>query len=245
MLLIFAPAKLYQNLGVISRERRFKGECIMSETSKYWYKKVDIPDNAKDKISRMVKGEKVAEFEIGGGKHQLLKTDGDVFRNLFIENRKYLYKGDYTAPPDENDYKDSTNYITDDGLAGFSITKTGWLVSLFSNYMVGGFAKAIKKYIIGYAYKLVCIVANTDEGNGLVEIYKNLYGFRKYVTTINDVDIMRQYYGDGFIDSFIENNGTPFHVFMIGEDAVGESEIKKFRDYFEAEAYVENTVRRR
>ncbi len=218
----------------------------MNNTSEYWYEKKEIPENEKMRIKEIVKGNPVGEFEIAGKAHKLLKVDGNVFCNVFIENRKFLFKGDYTAPSDENDYLDSENYLSDDGLAGFSITNKGWLVSLFSNYRKGGFTKATRDYVIKRAYKLVCIVANTDEGNALIGIYKNLYGFRKYVTTINDIDIMREHYGDDFIDNFIEKNGRPFHVFMIGKNAVGEdeSEIRRFEDYFEAERYVENTVKK-
>lgn len=215
----------------------------MSSISEYWYIMKDVPENVKERIKGMVKGEPIDSFEIDGAVKQLLKVDGSTFRNVFIANRMYLYKGDYTAPSDENDYLTSTNYLSEDGLAGFSITASGWLVSLFSNYRRGGFARAIKKYVLKDAYKLVCIVANTDEGNGLVELYKNLYGFRKYAGTINDIDVMREHYGNEFIDNFVKKNGTPFHVFMIGKNALGnEPGIKQFGDYFEAEEFVENTV---
>lgn len=215
----------------------------MSVTSEYWYEKKEIPEEEKKRIKALVKGEAIDEFELNGVKHRLLKVDGAAFRDVFIENRRFLYKGDYTAPPDENNYQLSSNYLSEDGLAGFSITDNGWLVSLFSNYREHGFAKAIKGYILENAYKLVCIVADTDEENGLVELYKKLYGFREYVTTINDIEVMREHYGSEFIDSFVSKNGTPFHVFMIGRNSVGEgTEIKRFEDYFEAEEYVENTV---
>ena len=212
-------------------------------TSFYWYEKREMPEEEKKRIRQLIKGEPVGTFEIGGTTHQLLRVDGNLFRTVFIENQIYLYKGDYTAPSEENDYLDSTNYLSDDGLAGFSITDTGWLVSLFSNYSQGGFAKAIRPYVVDKAYKLVCIVANTDEGNGLVELYRDLYGFRKYASTINDIQVMREHYGDEFIDAFVSRNGVPFHIFMIGANAEGCGDgIRRFHDYFEAEAYVEKTV---
>ena len=215
----------------------------MSEISEYWYEKKEIPEKEKIRIKELVKGDIVGEFDICGTTHNLLRVSGNVFRDVFIENRKFLYKGDYTAPSEENDYLNSINYLSEDGLAGFSITSKGWLVSLFSNYKNGGFARAIKKFIVNHAYKLVCIVANTEEGNKLVELYKNIYGFREYVTTINDTDIMRKYYGDDFINSFTMKRGTPFHVFMIGETAKGVgNDIKKFQNYYEAEEYVNNSV---
>ena len=55
---------------------------------------------------------------------------------------------------------------------------------------------------------------------------------------------MRKYYGEEFINAFTARNGTPFHVFMIGPEAVAvNNDILQFEDYFEAEAYVENTVK--
>lgn len=215
----------------------------MSGTSAYWYEKKEIPAIELNKIKAIVHGKKIGTFELGGKEHFLLKVDGNIFRDVFIENRQFLYRGDYTAPSEENDYLNSANYLSEDGLAGFSITANGWLVSLFSNYRSGGFAGAVKKYIVDAAYKLVCIVADTDEGNALVALYGKLYGFRKYAVTINDMEIMRRYYGDEFIENFVSKNGIPFHVFMIGANAVGEAgAIRCFDDYFEAEAYVERSV---
>ncbi len=217
----------------------------MSNISDYWYKRMGVPQAERERIKSLVVGEQCAEFELENETKKLIQVDGECFKSVFIENRKYLYKGDYTAPPYENDYSYASNYLSEDGLAGFSITHDGWLVSLFSNYDKRGFSKSIKKFVIGKAYKLVCIVANTDEGNALVELYQRLYGFRKYVSTINDIDVMRIHYGDEFIDNFIMRNGTPFHVFMIGKNAVGigEDEHKRFEDYFEAEKYVDDTVK--
>ena len=91
---------------------------MMSVTSEYWYRKNPMPETAQQSIKQLVQGEVVDTFEIGGTTHRLLKVSGDVFKKVFIENRMYLYKGDYTAPPDENDYLHSSNYLSDDGLAG-------------------------------------------------------------------------------------------------------------------------------
>lgn len=216
----------------------------MEHIFEHWYSRKPIPEKEKEKIKNMVKGKHIDWLDLGDVK-SLLCVDGTTFRNVFVENRKFLFKGDFTAPSDENDYLDAKNYITDDGLAGFSITKSGWLVSLFSNYEKGGFARAIKNYVISDAYKLVCIVADTDEGNGLIKLYESVYGFRKYAKTLNDVEVMSKYYGKEFIDNFVSKNGMPFHVFMIGKNAEGESsEIKEFQDYFVAEEYINRTVKK-
>ena len=215
------------------------------ETSRYWYERISIPDSILQKIKSVVTGIKIDTLEFSGLKKDLLLVDGRVFRDVFYINRKYLYKGEFTAPSFENDYTFSKNYLTDDGLAGFSITTDGWLVSLFSNYSKGGFADAILKYVLKDAYKLVCIVADTDSDNRLVELYENLYEFRKYAKTVNDTEIMKSHYGDKFMDEFIAQNGIPFHVFMIGKNThcLGKGG-KVFNDYFEAKNYVDKTVKK-
>lgn len=217
----------------------------MDNFSEGWYKKIAISLEDKQRISAMCEGEIVDELKFGGVERKLLKVNADVFARVFIANRKFLLRGDYTAPPDENDYINATNYLTEDGLAGFAITDDGWLVSLFSNYEYRGFAKSITSYV-QKAYKLVCIVADTDENNGLIDVYHSLFGFTKYVRTCNDTNIMREYYGDEFIDNFVKMRGKPFHIFMIGKNAVGEGENGRvFEDYFEAEQYVNDTVHNR
>ena len=52
------------------------------------------------------------------------------------------------------------------------------------------FARAVKDYIIGDAYKLVCIVSEKEGSHGLVRMYEKIYGFRKYARTINDTIVM-------------------------------------------------------
>ena len=216
----------------------------MNTVSDYWYEKKSIPSDERIRIKKSVRGESAGEFVICGVPHQLVRTDGQTFKDVFAANRPYLYKGDHTAPPDENDYSDACNYLSDDGLAGFSVSGTGWLTSLYSNYDEPGFARAVKKYVTGRAYKLVCIASDTYENNRLVSLYEREYGFRKYVTTLDDTEAMRKYYGEEFINVFTARNGTPFHVFMIGPEAVAvNNDILQFEDYFEAEAYVENTVK--
>ena len=215
------------------------------ESDYYWYTKRIIPEEARNKIRHMAVGKVVDEIEFSGMRKKLMEVSGGIFAPLFIENRQYLYKGEFTAPSIENDYLNSRNYVTEDGLAGFSITGSGWLVSLYSNYAEKGFARAVKDYIIGDAYKLVCIVSEKEGSHGLVRMYEKIYGFRKYARTINDTIVMGEHYGDEFIHKFVSKNGAPYHIFMIGKDAVGEaSDYPAFEDYFVAEKFVNDTVRR-
>ncbi len=216
----------------------------MVALSEFWYEKKDLPDGTLEYLRSVVYGEPAGTFITDGEVRRLLKVRGEIFKTVFTENRKYLFRGDYTALPDENDYSNASNYLSEDGLAGFSVTDNGWLVSLFSNQSRPGFAAAVREYIIRDAYKLVCIVTDKAEDNKLVRLYEQLYGFRIYAETTDDTSVMRRYYGDEFIDAFVSRNGTPFHIFMIGCNAEGEGTgVRCFEDYFEAEAYVDKTVR--
>ena len=211
----------------------------------HWYSKKTVPEEAADAIRQMVAGRDAGEVEFSGIRKKLLKADGHVFSRVFAENRKYLYRGEFTAPPSENDYTDSDNYITEDGFAGFSLTGSGWLVSLYSNYAEKGFARAVRGRVVKGAYKLVCIVSEKEADSGLVRMYEDIYGFRKYVRTVNDTKVMGEHYGSGFVERFLKENGTPYHIFMIGRDAAGKADgCQVFKDYFAAESFVERTVRR-
>ena len=212
--------------------------------SEYWYEKKVIPAEEKAKIKQLVQGEVIGSIQLGNISHLLLKVEGKVFCEVFNENRRYLFRGDFTAPADDNDYINSFNCLTDDGLAGFAVTSDGWLVSLFSNNGEKGFAEQIKPFIKD-AYKLVLVVADHDEDNSLVRLYQDVFGFRKYAATTDDSAIMRKYYGDEFVDGFIARNGIPSHIYMIGENAIGTDDNQpSFNDYFAAESFVEKTVRK-
>ena len=211
----------------------------------YWYSKTPVPDRAKEKIGNMVRGTAVGEVGFSGLRKELLKVDGGVFSAVFTENRKYLYRGECTAPSDENDYTDCSSYLTEDGLAGFSVTGTGWLVSLYSNYNERGFARAVRDHIVRDAYKLVCIVSSEEDGSGLVRMYEDLYGFRGYVRTLDDTNVMAEHYGDGFVRRFIAENGTPCHIFMVCRNTAGSTDAcPVFEDYFTAKRFVDSTVRK-
>ena len=154
--------------------------------SEYWYAKATMPDSMRANIGALVSGDFAGDISLGRSTTRLLKVDGEVFGRVFTMNREFLYRGDYTAPSDENDYRNADNYLTEDGIAGFSITETGWLVSLFSNCSERGFARAVAGFVSPRAYKLTCIVTDKNPGGGLIELYEKCYGFRPYARTIDE-----------------------------------------------------------
>lgn len=210
--------------------------------SEFWHKKQEIPAEVREAIGGMVAGEPVARFAVGQGEElRLLKTDAKTFGRVFALNREYLYRGDYTAPVEENDYIDSDNYLTEDGLEGFAITENGWLISLFSNRPGRGFSRRIRSFVLEKANKLVCILTTDYEDCHLARMYRREYGFEAFAETVNDEQVMRRYYGDAFVDEFVRNNGIPHHIFMVRTSRpIGQ--VKKFEDYFAAYEYVNREI---
>lgn len=203
-----------------------------------------MPMEEKEKIKKIVNGSFVARlYPEGNPAIDLLKVDYTIFAQIFTLNRRFLYKGDYTAPPEENGYEKCECYLTEDGLAGFAITDHNWLISVFSNEPWRGFLQLICPYV-KKATKLVCIINGQEDNHELVNSYEKTLGFLLIAKTINDTNIMREYYGDEFIENFIRSYGYPYHVFMYRSNKVGVfPKIVTFDDYFEAEKYVDEVVK--
>ncbi len=211
-------------------------------TKDYWHEHHDIPEEAKQTLRDLIKGE-IVEWLYPEGYEPvaLYKVGSEVFNKVFAINRDFLFRGDYTAPPEENSYGEDECYLTEDGLAGFSITEKNWLVSLFSNQPWKGFLTKVIP-LLQRVTKLVCIVNDTNDD--LVNAYKKALGFKVIAHTVDDMQIMTEYYGQEFIDNFVRNYGHPHHVFMYRPIDGGEDrEVKTFEDYFEAEAYVDKEVK--
>ena len=171
-----------------------------------------------------------------------------TFRKAFSESRAAMRRGLFLAPPEDNAYEEQENYLAEDGCAGFSITADGWLVSLFSARPGRGFLKQVAPFLKERVEKLVCICARTVEAEAgtvaaesadgpLVEAYQKELGFHVVARTIDDRVVMGQYYGEEFIARFVQDFGTPYHVFMTKMQVPESARI--FTDYFEAEAYVQ------
>ena len=167
----------------------------MHLSSPYWYTIIRMPDNLRKTIKDKVQGTPITPLTFGGISRNLLMVDAITFAEVFTLNRPYIFHGEYTAPATENDYANAENYLTSDGLAGFSISSNGWLMSLFFNTEENGFLKASAGIIREKARKLVCIVS---EDQKLVDIYKAI-GYHVVATTTDDISLMREYHGDRFV----------------------------------------------
>ncbi len=202
--------------------------------SKYWYSKTEIPDKIVKKLNKLLSKSNYEIIEIN--KFKLLKVNPKTFISVFNINRKYLFRGDYTSPAKENNYKNACNFLTEDGFCGFSISNDGWLMSLFSNNNKIKFLKAISSYVKTMANKLVCIVSSSLKNNKLIKLYNKYLEFNIVATTKNDYSLMLQYHGRKFIKTFNNHHGMLFHVFMA--KTTDSKKYKIFDNYFEAKDYV-------
>ena len=152
-----------------------------------------MPEPTRKRICDTIegKGKPVFRISVGGVPKELLLVDGDTFHEAFTLNRPYIFHGECTAAADENDYGASRNFLTADGLAGFSISADGWLSSFFSNLPERGFLEAVGDIIRKDTRKLVCIAS---EDRVLVDMYMRS-GFSVIAETLDDRGLMRKYHG--------------------------------------------------
>ena len=189
----------------------------------------------------------VAVLKLGEREVRLVKAAPDVFRAAFAAARPVLPFGEFTVPPDRYDYENAENFLTEDGLAGFSAGKNGWLMSLFSILPERGFLRAVAPIMREAGNKLNCMVGANCTLH-LVEAYEAA-GFFKCAETVDDAALLRKLYGDRYVDDFIRDFGTPSHVFMVNRDwrdlgsvdapeAIGlNGGVPVFPDYYSGKSY--------
>ena len=117
-------------------------------------------------------------------------VDADMFHDIFNVVHQYLKNGDAVDVHDRQYYRECRNYLTEDGLGGFSITKDGDLISVF-NLGQKGFLGSIRDYVREQgAVSLDCYQSNTQ---ALAEIYEHTLGFYRARNHGRDAAI-----GEGF-----------------------------------------------
>ena len=208
--------------------------------SRYWYSKGEMRSGAKKEISEVLGQSHYKTVAFQNEKIRLLEVDGETFSSIFSINRRFLFRGDYTAPASENDYSSARNFLTDEGLSGFSVSNDGWLTSLFSNASRRGFLKNVSMFIKNIANKLVCIVGCDIKNSKLIKLYAKYFNFKIVAMTIDDTKLMALHHGQKFTRNFLKFNERLYHVFMVEMgDKKEKIKPKVFDDYFEAKAFVE------
>lgn len=205
------------------------------EISSYWNTQKDMPEDIKQKLSDLAENCDKKIIPLDDRDEHIISVNGDVFKKVFSINRQYLYRGNFTADPDENNYSESDNYLTSDGLSGFSITSDGWLVSMFSNHAHRGFMNSISGFLRNNVKKLECIT--TDNEPYLVDMYIKHLDCSIVARSVDDTELMYNYYSEEFMDLFLNSYGRPYHIFMIN-DGKREKHMKTISGYFNAHRYV-------
>lgn len=165
-----------------------------------------------------------------------LKTnvDAETFHDVFEIAQKYLPKGDAVDVHDVADYKNNRNFLSKDGLSGFSITPDGDLISVF-NMGERGFLQTIKKAISENGAKtLDCFDSPIQH---LPEIYEKTLGFKTASVMDFNYELLKSERGQAYADYFVKTYGESPVSFMVNTDADVETKHFTKDQYDDAKAY--------
>ena len=143
-------------------------------------------------------------------------VDGALFHDIFEIVQKYLPNGDVVDVHSINEYKNTYNYLTDDGLSGFSITKNGDLISVF-NLGKRGFLISIKDYLNEKGAKTL--------------------GFKTASIMDFNYDVLAESKGKKYADYFVKTYGKPSVAFMVNTNENVETKYFNENQYDEAVNY--------
>lgn len=164
-------------------------------------------------------------------------VDASVFHDVFEMARNYLKYGElvdlHTVETTEDGvgYNDCYNYLSDDGLSGFSITPSGDLISVFNASGKSGFLRAISDIVKSKAKTLDCYASDNQN---LMAIYSSIFGFK----TASVMDYNMEYDHD----SIAANHNKPQVAFMVNTNSDVETKHFNENEYDEAVAYRDSFV---
>lgn len=151
-------------------------------------------------------------------------VNGGLFHDIFQINRNYLKYGELVDLHDN--YDDATCYLSDDGLSGFAITKSGDLVSVFNLNNTGGFLKTVAPIIKKKVKTLDCYVSQEQN---LQKMYSKIFGFK----TASIMDYNMEYDHD----DIAKNHNMPQVAFMVNTNKPVETKHFTKDQYNEAKEY--------
>ena len=159
-------------------------------------------------------------------------VNGKLFHDVFEVSRKYLKNGELVdlhtveTTKDGIGYDDCYNYLSEDGLSGFSITPDGDLISVFNASGKTGFLRAISDVVKANAKTLDCYASPNQN---LMEMYSKVFGFK--TASVMDYNMKHDH------DNIAANHGMPKVAFMVNTE--NDVELKSFTkdEYDEAVTY--------
>ncbi len=222
----------------------------MSEEERRRYLRGGANETVRDRISAVFKRQ-LDTWRSGGSSYNGLlnltakgnqfniyeNVDGRIFHDIFEITRNYLQNGElvdlHEVETTENGigYDDCYNYLSEDGLSGFSITPDGDLISVFNASGKKGFLRAIAPIVKEKAKTLDCYVSPQQN---LMEMYEKSFGFK----TASLMDYNMEYDHD----NIAENHSSPQIAFMVNTPQ--EVEVHHFNEnqYEEAVQYRDSFV---
>ena len=222
----------------------------MSEEERRRYLRGGANETVRDRISAVFKRQ-LDTWRSGGSSYNGLlnltakgnqfniyeNVDGRIFHDIFEITRNFLQNGElvdlHEVETTENGigYDDCYNYLSEDGLSGFSITPDGDLISVFNASGKKGFLRAIAPIVKEKAKTLDCYVSPQQN---LMEMYEKSFGFK----TASLMDYNMEYDHD----NIAENHSSPQIAFMVNTPQ--EVEIHHFNEnqYEEAVQYRDSFV---
>lgn len=123
-------------------------------------------------------------------------------------------------------YEDMTNYITDDGMSGFAITKDGDLVSVYNLGTKRGFLSAVSPVVKEKVRTLDCYMSIKQP---LSEFYKKHFGFQ--IASVMDYNMEYDH------DNIAKNHQNPQIAFMVNSDSDVQTRHFSKDDYDGAKSY--------
>ena len=153
--------------------------------------------------------------------------DGQTFRDMFEIARTFTTNGELVDLHTVEEYNTYTNYLSEDGLSGFSITPEGDLVSVFNARDVSGkkgFLYAIAPIVKEKARTLDCYNSTKQP---LMKMYSEVFGFKP--VAYMDYNMAYDH------DNIALNHENPQVYFMANTNK--DVKLKKFDDWDKTKAY--------
>ena len=169
-----------------------------------------------------------------GQAFEVLPVDASTFHDIFEVARKYTKNGelvdlhDVKTTEDGIGYEDCENYLSADGMSGFSITPDGDLISVFNahGFKKKGFLRAIAPVVKAKVKTLDCYMS---EQQPLSEIYEKVFGMKVASVMEHNMDYDH--------DGIAANHNNPKVAFMVNTDAPVEPAYFGKDDYDAAKAH--------
>lgn len=165
-------------------------------------------------------------------------VDGKTFHDVFEIARSYTENGELVdlhpieTNEDATGYNDTKNYLSEDGMSGYAITKDGDLISVFNaNPEKRGWLRAIAPDIKKNAKTLDCYISPNQD---LSKMYSKIFGFK----IASQMDYNMEYDHD----NIAQNHSEPQVAFMVNTDQDVQTQMFPKDDYDGAYNYQQSFV---